>query len=1074
MNEMGSTRRTDTQMPAIPPISVRSEESPDAACCSSSGCCSGSSRREFLQVVGLGAAVALTSKSPVMAGPFEASDFEKLVPADKRLDPSWVKSLTARGEPTVYSGADLGTIGMPIGGICAGQLYLGGDGTLWHWDIFNRPIATNDAHYAQPLRPDSPLDQGFAVKITSAGTFVVRPLSRAGFSDIHFRGEYPIGFVQYRDPEVPVSVSLEAFSPFIPLNTEESSLPATVLRFTVKNTSAAPVGVELAGWLENAVCLDSGKPGRGSRHNQIRRETELIFLECTVVPAPAPAKPPRSPLVFTDFEGTTYGDWTAQGEAFGKRPGRGAVTIQSLSGFVGKGLVNTWTGSDAPQGKLTSPVFTIERPFISFLIGGGRHPGRTCINLRVEGQVVRTETGGNSDAMNWADWDVRDLAGKRAQIEVVDNESGGWGHIDIDRIEFGDLPRDPAVRLDQQHDFGTMGLALLDPHDTDRGIPSIPVGSTAEEVFGVAAAATKPFGPKLVGAIVRPWTLAPGQEQTATFVVTWHFPNLSLPGTRLPASLGRHYASRFPSAVAVARHVASHFASLHAQTMLWHRTWYDSTLPYWFLDRTFANTSILATSTCHRFRDGRFYGWEGVGCCAGTCTHVWQYAQAVARLFPELERITRERVDYAEGVAFDPKTGIISHRAEEPVGPAVDGQAGTILRAYREHQMSADHAFLRRNWPKIKKSLEYLIRQDSNGDGILEGPQHNTLDAEWFGKVPWLSSLYVAALRAGEAMAGEIGDLSFAAQARAIAARGATNLVDQLWSEPSGYFVQRPDPSKLAAVGSFDGCHVDQVFGQHWAYQVNLGTILSPRHVRQALQSLWRYNFTPDVGPYRQAHRAGRWYAMAGEAGLIMVTFPKGISPEFKDHPSAWSAMYFNECMNGFEYQVAGHMLWEGLVTEGLAVTRAVHDRYHASRRNPWNEVECGDHYARSMASYGVFLAACGYEYHGPQGHLGFAPRLTPTQFRAAFTTAEGWGIFSQRREGQAQVETIALKYGHLRLRTLRFAVADDMAPSRVAVTLRGKGVGSHFTTDQGHVVIALEQQETIEADQELTVVIAR
>ena len=111
-----------------------------------------------------------------------------------------------------------------------------------------------------------------------------------------------------------------------------------------------------------------------------------------------------------------------------------------------------------------------------------------------------------------------------------------------------------------------------------------------------------------------------------------------------------------------------------------------------------------------------------------------------------------------------------------------------------------------------------------------------------------------------------------------------------------------------------------------------------------------------------------------------MCTWPKGDAAR---GAARASTIYFNECMNGFEYQVAGHMIWEGMVQEGLAVTRAIHDRYHASRRNPWNEVECGDHYARAMASYGVFLAACGYEYHGPKGHLGFAPRLTPEDFRA-------------------------------------------------------------------------------------------
>src|SRR5205807_4943800 len=113
-----------------------------------------------------------------------------------------------------------------------------------------------------------------------------------------------------------------------------------------------------------------------------------------------------------------------------------------------------------------------------------------------------------------------------------------------------------------------------------------------------------------------------------------------------------------------------------------------------------------------------------------------------------------------------------------------------------------------------------------------------------------------------------------------------------------------------------------------------------------------------------------------------------------------------------FEYQVAGHMLWEGKVLEGLAIARAVHDRYHAARRNPWNEVECGDHYARAMASYGVFLAACGFEHHGPKGHLGFAPQLTPEKFRAPFTAAEGWGTFTQKREGQNQRERVDVRWG--------------------------------------------------------------
>jgi hypothetical protein len=150
---------------------------------------------------------------------------------------------------------------------------------------------------------------------------------------------------------------------------------------------------------------------------------------------------------------------------------------------------------------------------------------------------------------------------------------------------------------------------------------------------------------------------------------------------------------------------------------------------------------------------------------------------------------------------------------------------------------------------------------------------------------------------------------------------------------------------------------------------------------------------------------------------------------------------YRNEVWTGIEYQVAGHMAWEGMVTEALAIVRAVHDRYHPLKRNPYNEVECGDHYARALASWGVFTALCGYEYDGPRGHLGFAPRLTPEDFRAAFTAAEGWGTFSQRREGEVQREHIEVRRGRLRVRTLCFEVPQRPGAPTVTVTVAGRRV---------------------------------
>ena len=1056
----------------------------EGCCCKNSSCCGeGTSRREFLKLAGLAAAAAALANG-AMGESAPPPDLATLVPADKKLKADWLASLTARGEPAVYRGEDLKFIGMPVGGLCTGQLYLGGDGKLWHWDIFNKHAGTGDGHYSKPPAPASPLEQGFAIRVTAGGKKQVRALDRTGFADVSFRGEYPIGYVEYRDPAAAVSVSLEAFSPLAPLNVDDSSLPATVMRFTVKNTSAAKVEAELAGWLENAVCLHSGRPGLGVRRSRLVPGEKWFFLEC-LAEARTQEKPPakRPDIVFDNFEKDAYDGWTAAGTAFGSGP----IEISKIPdyqgdvGGKGKRVVNSHASApgnsvgekDAATGTLTSKAFAIERNYITFLIGGGSHKGKTCMNLLVDGKAVLSATGKNNNKMEPANFDVSKWAGKTAKLVIVDNEKGGWGNIGIDNIVFTDEPGGPSVVLAEQADFGTMGMALLERDDGGQGTASVPDGPRPASIFAEAGlasdpAAEKPFGQKLVGALARKFSLEPGKEAVTTFVVTWHFPNLKVDPVK--GSRGRGYVARFASAAAVAEHVRKNIDTLAAQTRLWHDTWYDSTLPRWLLDRTFLNTSILATSTCHLFSDGRFYAWEGVGCCPGTCTHVWHYAHAVARLFPALERDLRERTDF--GLAFDEKTGVVRFRAEG-AGLAIDGQSGIILRAYREHQMSADDAFLRRNWPKIRKALECLIEQDGNGDGIIEGAQHNTLDADWFGPIAWLSGLYVAALRAGEEMAREAGDEDFAGKARDIFEKGRKNILDRLWG--GEYFINIPDPKHPEAINSGTGCHIDQVMGQSWAFQVNLGRVFDEEHSRKALQALWKYNFAPDVGPYRAAYKPGRWYAMPGEAGLLMCTFPRkdwDFEKACGKRDRMGFAGYFNECMNGFEYQAAGHMIWEGMVQEGLAITRAVHDRYHPSRRNPWNEVECGDHYARSMASYGIFLAACGYEYHGPKGRLGFAPRLSPEDFRAAFTGAEGWGTFAQKREGRTQRATVDIKHGRLRLRTLEIALPESGQPKSVAVRLGGQPAAAGHSLDGHHLTVTLGAETVVEPGKALEVAV--
>ncbi|MEI2722084.1 MAG: GH116 family glycosyl hydrolase [Verrucomicrobiota bacterium] len=523
---------------------------------------------------------------------------------------------------------------------------------------------------------------------------------------------------------------------------------------------------------------------------------------------------------------------------------------------------------------------------------------------------------------------------------------------------------------------------------------------------------------------------------------------------------------KFADAAAVAKYVAANFERLASITRLWRDVWYDSTLPYWFLDRTQLNTSILATSTCYRLASGRFWAWEGVGCCEGTCGHVWQYAQAMGRQFPELERILRERTDFGLALQAD---GAIHFRGENNDIPAIDAQAGSILRALREHQMSGDDAFLRRIWPGVRRATDWLIAKDGDGDGLIESNQHNTLDTDWFGPVAWLSGLYLAALSAAATLADEMGATTYAEKCRAILARGQKKLVADLFD--GDYFINRVDPNHLAAINSGTGCEIDQVMGQSWAFQVGLPRVLPEKATRAALQSLWKYNFSPDVGPYRAQYKSGRWYAMAGEAGLLMCSFPRSdwdydqARGKGKDE---WAAGYFNECMNGFEHQVAGHMIWEGMVMEGLAVERAVHDRYHAARRNPWNEVECGDHYARSMASYGVFIAACGFEYHGPKGRIGFSPRLTPEDFKAPFTAAEGWGSFSQIRTDKTQTNRIALKWGGLRVKTLAFELPPAATLSAATVAVGAKQIPAKAIQTGQRVELTLDEAISLQAAQSI------
>jgi uncharacterized protein (DUF608 family) len=793
----------------------------------------------------------------------------------KTFPDGWFKSLYERGAATVYSKSlgELRYIGMPAGGINAGGVYLGGDGRLWLWDVFNdnregiepkfakwtqqtthaKNVRSRDgACYIEPAHDIRPLEQGFAVRIEYDGKSINRRLAESDWQEITFEAGYPVGTVRYTDPSLPLEITLRAFAPFIPLNDDDSSLPAVIHAFEFRNTGSKPLKISIVGWLENKTGLNTATP---TNYNYRR--------------------------------------------------------------------INTVVGAD----------------------------GLTAVHETL------------------LSYDKKDAENKRP-------------------------------------DAGDMCIAALADSATEGN-----ASTDLNQLFEAEATkeADKPTLERLFGSVRQSLTLDAGKTATANFVISWYFPNLKIGGLRT-GSEGQYYSAKYKSSLEVAQYIRQNFNRLSSQTLLWAETWKDSTLPHWFLERTFVTLDTLATSNAHRFSDGRFWAWEGVGACAGTCTHVWSYAQAMGRIFPALERDLRERTDF--GVAIRDDGGII-FRAEHERRPAIDGQAGVILRSLREHQMSADDGFLRRNWEKIRRATQFIINQDKNGDGMEDTPLENTLDAVWEGEIAWLVGICIAAVKAAETMATEAGDEEFARVCADYVRKGVANMDKYLYN--GEYYIHRPGKNGRVKLGSYNTCHIDQLYGQSWAYQVGLGRLFDARKVRSALTALWKYNFTTDVGPYIAEHQGGRPYAVAGEGGMIMNTNPLNEEKPYGDNVT-WQGGYFHECMSGFEYQVAAHFISEGMLDEGFALVRAIHDRYHAAKRNPYNEIECSDHYARAMASYGAFIAACGFEYHGPKGYMRFAPRLGADDFRAPFTAAEGWGTYAQKYDGKSLVCTLAVKYGKLRL----------------------------------------------------------
>ena len=285
----------------------------------------------------------------------------------------------------------------------------------------------------------------------------------------------------------------------------------------------------------------------------------------------------------------------------------------------------------------------------------------------------------------------------------------------------------------------------------------------------------------------------------------------------------------------------------------------------------------------------------------------------------------------------------------------------------------------------------------------------------------------MGALRAAEEMARHLGDEDAAKEYRELFEKGSARSDEMTFN--GDYFVQVYDPEKATTQQFGDGCLSDQMLGQWLAAVCGLGYLFEPDHVRSALASIFRFNWRPDLSDHANPMRV---YALNDEAGLLVATWPRGNRPLVP-------TMYSDEVWTGIEYQVASHLIMEGLVEQGLAVVKGARDRHDGLKRNPWDEPECGNHYARAMSSWGLILALSGYFANASQGLLQFAPKLWPEDFRSFWSNGAAWGAFSQRLdEGVADVKLEVL-HGEQALRVLRLKLDMPEGEEATRASLAGR-----------------------------------
>ena len=526
-----------------------------------------------------------------------------------------------------------------------------------------------------------------------------------------------------------------------------------------------------------------------------------------------------------------------------------------------------------------------------------------------------------------------------------------------------------------------------------------------------------------------PVTLGPNEEKTIRLMVSWYVPDSNIrlgedpkgtpkcdPGSGCCSSpfYQPWYSGKFKNINEVANYWQMNYNDLKTKSLLFTDAFYGSTLPSEVLEAVAANLTILKSPTVLRQRDGKLWAWEGCndnsGCCEGSCTHVWNYAQAIPHLFPSLERSLRN----TEFNVSQNEAGHQAFRSALPIRPkvhdfhaAADGQLGGMMKVYRDWRISGDNQWMKDLYPKVKESMDYCISTwDPRNVGIVEEPHHNTYDIEFWGPDGMCNSFYLGALLSVTKMGESLGE--DVTKYKKLMELGQKFMVDSLYD--GEYFIQKikwkglkaPNPVELSKnmwnsnyseeaqkllemegpkYQYGKGCLSDGVLGFWLARMSGLDNPIDGAPIKSHLEAVYKYNLKHDLSDHANPQRPT--YAIGKDGGLLLCNWPKGgkLSLPF---------VYSNEVWTVIEYQVASHLMLMGEVEKGLDIVRTCRTRYDGTTRNPFDEYECGHWYARAMSSYGMLQGLTGVRYDAVEGTLYIDSKIG--DFKSFLSSETGFG----------------------------------------------------------------------------------